>query len=395
MDERGADILEQCLARLEAGASVEECLAAFPQQRAVLEGPLRAAAQLRGNPWPGMPAPARAAIEARVTSRLATMRSATTALPAPTRPPAPPRALPDPAAFLGGLLRALGYRGALPQPWLRPAALVLAGVLALALSAGAFAAARAIVRTLAPEPRPTPAPISAAERFDLAGVVQQIGPGEWLVEGLPVTVDSQTAITGSPAVGASASVSGVIAPDGALLARTIALTGGAPDVAPQPTAAPTDTQPTPPPAEPTAAPAPAPVSTPLATLRILIETGVADGRIGKEGDDLLKKVDETERALAEGKLDKVADQLRDIAKRVVELVREGKMDVGLGEEIILAVVAVAESRGIPVVIEHGGNNGNNGNNGGGGNNGNNGNNGGGGNSGNSGGDDDDEDGGDD
>ncbi|HWQ11723.1 MAG TPA: hypothetical protein VNL77_02925, partial [Roseiflexaceae bacterium] len=70
MEEEYAGLLDECLVRLEAGASVEECLAAFPQQRAALEGPLRTAARLRSQSWPAMPATARAAVETRVTDRL-------------------------------------------------------------------------------------------------------------------------------------------------------------------------------------------------------------------------------------------------------------------------------------------------------------------------------------
>ena len=71
MDEQYADMLQNCLARLDAGASIEECLAAFPQQRAQLEGPLRTAVQLRLQSWPGMPPAAQTAITSKLYTQLA------------------------------------------------------------------------------------------------------------------------------------------------------------------------------------------------------------------------------------------------------------------------------------------------------------------------------------
>ena len=63
MDDRLADILDQCVERLTQGASVEDCLAAFPGERAELELPLRLARQLRALPHPPLPIAARVALE--------------------------------------------------------------------------------------------------------------------------------------------------------------------------------------------------------------------------------------------------------------------------------------------------------------------------------------------
>src|SRR3712207_2286457 len=105
MDEQYADILQVCLTRIEAGASVEECLAAYPAERAVLEGPLRAAVRLRQHPWPDMPSPTRAAIQSRLRSQVAAYRTGTVpvappAAPSPALPSAPPAGF-DPGALLG------------------------------------------------------------------------------------------------------------------------------------------------------------------------------------------------------------------------------------------------------------------------------------------------------
>ncbi len=191
MDDSLADILETCLVQLEAGASVEECLAVYPQQRAALEGPLRMAARLRALPQPPMPAAARAVIETELLERVAARRaggpsSATSNGQAPTGWQAW-RSL-APSTALAGILRALGYRGSPAQPWLRLAAPVIAIVLVLLLGAGALAATRAIISVFHPTPTSTPtATVPAATPFSLDGPIEQIGPNGWVVNGMPIS----------------------------------------------------------------------------------------------------------------------------------------------------------------------------------------------------------------
>ena len=83
---------------------------------------------------------------------------------------------------MAGILRALGYRSPLAQPWLRLAATAITIVLALALGAGTFAAARAIITIVRPTPRitPTATPL-AATPFSLDGPIEQIAPEGWVV----------------------------------------------------------------------------------------------------------------------------------------------------------------------------------------------------------------------
>src|SRR4051812_30075207 len=121
MDELLADILQDCLVRIDAGASVDECLAAYPQQRHALEASLNAAVQVRALPRPSLPADTQAALETRMLVLAAQRRAAALPAAAPNgRTHLPPRAATrDPAALLVGFLRALGYRGPLAQPWLR------------------------------------------------------------------------------------------------------------------------------------------------------------------------------------------------------------------------------------------------------------------------------------
>lgn len=264
MDNGLDDILEQCLTRIGAGASVEDCLADYPQQRSALEAPLMSAAAIARLPRPPMPASTRALLEARMLAQAAQRRAAQPS--APPKPSASWRTL-GPDAMLAGFLRAWGYRGPLAQPWLRLASAAIVLVLALALGAGALAAARALVNALAPA-RPTPAPTAPAERpFTLDGQVQQIAQEAWVVAGTPFALDARTVITGAPTIGASASVRGVVLADGRMLAYDIIVVNAplAPTSAPStpspaPTVAPTPTIAPPPTIAPTAVPPPAPPS---------------------------------------------------------------------------------------------------------------------------------------
>src|SRR5205823_5023257 len=76
MDDGVAEILDMCLVRLEAGASVDACLSEHPQQRAELEAPLLIAATLTKLPRPAMPAATRAALESQMLARAAARRAA-------------------------------------------------------------------------------------------------------------------------------------------------------------------------------------------------------------------------------------------------------------------------------------------------------------------------------
>src|SRR6478672_2959178 len=102
MDEMLADILQTCLVRIDAGASIDECLAAYPQQRQELEVPLTAAMQLRTLPRPALPAATQAALETRMLALAAQRRAAPPPAAAPNgRAPLPLRNRTlDPAALL-------------------------------------------------------------------------------------------------------------------------------------------------------------------------------------------------------------------------------------------------------------------------------------------------------
>ena len=237
MEDGSADILETCLDQLAAGASVDECLAAFPAQRAELEPAIRAAAGLRQLPRPAMPPHTRATLEAQMLARAAARRAASPAASQPTEGRQSWWRL-GPSAILAGMLRALGYGGPLSAPWLRIAATAVALVLALLLGAGAYAAARTLVSVFTPAPTPTPAPTAtpiatpAPQSFAIEGIVQQIDQEAWVIGGTTITIDAQTAIVGTPAVGALARISGIVRADGSRLARDVRV-----DLAPKPASA--------------------------------------------------------------------------------------------------------------------------------------------------------------
>jgi len=361
MDDILSDMYAQCLARLDAGATVEDCLAAYPQQRAALEGPLRLAARLRALPGPApLPPAARAALATQVLGQVAAQRAATTGSVRTPQPQRTPRAF-DPIATLAGVLRALGYRGPLSPTWLRLASIAIGLILALVLSAGALAAARAIIRALAP-PQPTAVPASSAptlapaESFALDGPIAQIAMDGWVVNGMPVALDAQTAINGVPAVGAVAHVRGTLQDNGSLLARSITVDAAVPTsppagaptaapTAPSPTSAPIAEVPTPVPEPP---PAPATSGDLFAQLRALLVAGVADGRAGKDGKELVKKFDEGQAAFASGDLQKTAEKLRELRQKVQEKTREGKMEANFSRQALGLIDAIANSYSLNV-----------------------------------------------
>jgi len=95
-----------------------------------------------------------------------------------------------------------------------------------------------------------------AAPFTLDGSIEQLAQERWMVAGTPIVLDAQTAITGTPMLGAMAHLKGEITADGALLAHSITVEALAATstVVPSPATAPTAT-PTPMP-PPTATPLP-------------------------------------------------------------------------------------------------------------------------------------------
>jgi hypothetical protein len=223
MDSTLVNILDRCIGQLEAGSSLEECLAGYPQQRAELEGPLLVAASLRQLPRPAMPAAMRASLEAQMLARAAARRAAQS----PNGVQHAARAARGPAALLDSLPRRLGYRG-VARPWMRLASIAIAVMLALILGAGAFAAARALVRLIAPSAPTTPTSVPTADTgaaipFTRDGVILQIDQAGWVIAGEAIAINAQTTISGVPEIGALAHIRGVAQADGTLLAEQISV----------------------------------------------------------------------------------------------------------------------------------------------------------------------------
>ncbi|MEM4723873.1 MAG: DUF5666 domain-containing protein [Candidatus Hadarchaeum sp.] len=59
------------------------------------------------------------------------------------------------------------------------------------------------------------------EEVQFEGIIQSVSPTEWVVEGVTVRIDAQTVIEGTPTVGQSVEVQGLLLPDGAVLGRKI------------------------------------------------------------------------------------------------------------------------------------------------------------------------------
>jgi len=71
--------------------------------------------------------------------------------------------------------------------------------------------------------------------FSLKGIIEAMPSGShWVVNGRDIYLDSQTQITGEPALGRQVEIAGVYLPDGRPLARTVVVT--APTPQPSPTA---------------------------------------------------------------------------------------------------------------------------------------------------------------
>lgn len=370
MDDTLADIVTTCLQRIEAGSTLDACLAAYPAERAQLEPMLRVATRLRALP---RPTPLPAAVQATITSRVLQQLRQPTITGESARPqPGPaPRRL-DPATILAGTLRALGYRGPLARPWLHLGVLALALVLAVGLAATAYAAVRAL-SPLAPASGPTA--LVPATTFDLHGPIEAVSSSTLVINGITIDFGTQTSIAGTPLVGATAHASGQIRDDGTLLANSVTVDAAAPDqtsvsteapvavatTAPSPSPAPPQptTEPAPP-VEPTVAPAaPAPADgEPFTRLRRLLEAGRADGRAGPEGNSYLAKLDTAEVAFARGDTKKAGDQLRDLYQKLRDKAREGKSDPGFAQEaqaLIAEIEATYGIRAIPDEERGGGN----------------------------------------
>lgn len=284
-------ILDDCLAQLRAGSSVEACLARYPEQADDLRSLLAVAVQVQGL---SVPPPDRAAMNAGRQRMIEAVRA---------------RAARQEQAGLLGLawLRwpSAFSTGPLSRPLVRAAATVALALLIVALSVGGLVAAAQgslpgeplyslkrtaetvrMALTLDPaaqqqlqsqldheRQREVRAVLASGRTttLEFKGILEHLETGYWIVSGLKVVLDEQSVIEGQPILGAIVSLRAEALSDGTL--RAIRLQVESSFLLPSPT--PTRTpSPTPPPAtasatttraetpQPTASPSPTSTLTP-------------------------------------------------------------------------------------------------------------------------------------
>jgi hypothetical protein len=258
-----AELFEECLQRLTAGESLSACLARYPEQEALLAPLLQSASAMREY---GSVAPRD--LTAAAASR-ARFMAAAQALPRPvTRS--------SPSGFGGGLVAwwaslTSGLSVLHPVPVALAAFLVcvvIAGVLTTGVVRASAQAlpgdslysvklvteqARLLLTTdqvgraaLAEQFRQTRLQEAASivrihravPEMQLTGSLESFTPAEWRVAGLPILIDRQTSIVGTPAIGGT--VHGIVKAPGDGSLHGVVLQIDSPPVPPQPAAVVTD-----------------------------------------------------------------------------------------------------------------------------------------------------------
>lgn len=92
-----------------------------------------------------------------------------------------------------------------------------------------------------------------------------------------------------------------------------------------------------------------PVTTdPIADLQTLLTTGIADGRAGKDGKDLTKRLDEMQEALQKGDAQKAAEQIRELQNKLREQQRKGKIDNTFAEQALAGTEEIISAYNLPI-----------------------------------------------
>lgn len=107
-------------------------------------------------------------------------------------------------------------------------------------------------------------------------------------------------------------------------------------------------QPTLPPATPSAEPLAAPVATgdPAAAFRALVLSAVADGRLDKDGGELIKKLADAEKELKKDKTKEAEEKIRELQLSIGEAASEGEMDGAFALEAIDLLERIIVSYGL-------------------------------------------------
>jgi hypothetical protein len=85
---------------------------------------------------------------------------------------------------------------------------------------------------------------------------------------------------------------------------------------------------------------------PVAALQALFTAAMADGRVGKDVNDLRKKWEEFQDALSKGDEKKAKDHLRDLQKELQEAGDKGKMDPLFIKEALASIQGIATQYGL-------------------------------------------------
>lgn len=227
MEERLVSLLEDCLADLEAGKTLDECLKRYPAEAEELRPLLQTAMALRSLRPADPPAVVRAASRAGLLAEAERRRRRTMDDRRPTRIRRLPSGVRRPSSatalalavlmLLAGVLAAATARSLPGDPLYGFKRSVEDMQLSLARSPEAEAAynARRIEEIQA---------LVAARRVaevEFWGEVALVRPSGWTVGPIYVYGDENTQVLGNPGLGDIVSVRAVIRPDGTLLARQI------------------------------------------------------------------------------------------------------------------------------------------------------------------------------
>jgi serine/threonine-protein kinase len=88
------------------------------------------------------------------------------------------------------------------------------------------------------------------------------------------------------------------------------------------------------------------VADPMVQLRALFVNGAADGRIGKDGDALIARLDEAQRALAQGDAKAATAQLHALQQQLLNGARDGTIAPEVMRQALSAVDEIAGSHGL-------------------------------------------------
>lgn len=85
---------------------------------------------------------------------------------------------------------------------------------------------------------------------------------------------------------------------------------------------------------------------PEAEFRALVASAMADGRLNKDGSELIKKLTEAQKELDKGKTKEAEEKLRELQEKIEEAASEGEMDGVFAQEASILVDRIIESYGL-------------------------------------------------